>query len=127
MGRAFGSRDLRGLRTFCSPFESPATELSRGLTAAPGLRPGFFRGTPAAVSCTQVPSSRRPYFLGREPAGPGDSRVSTIVGASFAPSWGQTTISSELDILGVTRGRRGGVVGADRGPEGGEERSSVEE
>ena len=49
------------------------------------------------------------------------------MGASFEPCVGQTTISSGFDILVVTRAERGGEDGADRGPEGGEERSSVSE
>ena len=49
IGGALGSLGFRGFLVFGSVLPSAAT---LGLTTEPGLRPGFFRGRPAAVSCT---------------------------------------------------------------------------
>lgn len=46
-GGALGSRGFLGLRALGCSVPSGAV---LGLTTEPGLRPGFFRGTPAAVS-----------------------------------------------------------------------------
>jgi hypothetical protein len=49
MGGALGSRGFRGFR---AAFAMSAPSEVRGFTIVPGLRPGFFLGTPAAVNCT---------------------------------------------------------------------------
>lgn len=94
-GGAFGS--LGFLCLFCFGASWPASAF--GFTVVPGFRPGFFRGTPAAVNWTGFPSGPVPTL------------------ADFAP----TTISS-ISSFDLSCVNLGGDPGGEM-TEGGDESS----
>lgn len=96
-GGAFGS--LGFLCLFCFGASWPPSVVVFGFTVVPGFRPGFFRGRPAAVNWTGLPSGPVPTF------------------ADLAP-----TIISSISGFEVTGGTLGGDPGGEI-TEGGDESS----
>lgn len=57
---ALRSRGFLALRIL--GWSAPSAAVVLGFSTEPGLRPGFLRGTPAAVSCTHLPSMNSKRF-----------------------------------------------------------------
>lgn len=80
IGGAFGSLGFLGRRCLAASAIGVPSGLAFGFTVLPGLRPGFLRGTPAAVSCTPGGCSEDccVCMMPKRAAEPGSTMISSI-------------------------------------------------